>query len=157
MGDGNFEVESVEILVVDDHSENLKTLSAVLNRDKYKVRLAQSGLQALRSVKTKPPNLILLDIRMPEMDGYEVCRRLKANDETRSIPVIFLTAMEQTTDEARGFELGAADYITKPVNPPILRARIRTHLALMRSMDELKAAITGSTRGHYCLMLDPNF
>jgi sigma-B regulation protein RsbU (phosphoserine phosphatase) len=95
---------------------------------------------ALKIAYKQTPDLILLDIMMPEMDGYEVCRRLKENKQTKDVPVIFLTAMDQTTDEAQGFELGAADYITKPVNPPILEARVATHLALKRSMDELQAA-----------------
>jgi sigma-B regulation protein RsbU (phosphoserine phosphatase) len=95
---------------------------------------------ALKIAETQHPDLILLDIMMPEMDGFETCRRLKAEPATRDIPVIFLTAMDQTTDEAAGFQVGAADYITKPINPPILEARVRTHLVLKQSMDALQDA-----------------
>ena len=127
------------ILAVDDTPENLDVVKGLLSDD-YIVKAATSGAMALKIIEKQKPDLVLLDIMMPGMDGYEVCQHLKANDETRDIPVIFLTAMEQTTDEAQGFELGAADYITKPVNPPILKARVRTHLALKQSMDELQAA-----------------
>jgi len=129
------------ILAVDDTPENLDVVKGLLSDD-YIVKAATSGAMALKIIEKQKPDLVLLDIMMPGMDGYEVCQHLKANDETRDIPVIFLTAMEQTTDEAQGFELGAADYITKPVNPPILKARVRTHLALKQSMDELQAALT---------------
>ncbi|HKJ21427.1 MAG TPA: response regulator, partial [Woeseiaceae bacterium] len=127
------------ILAVDDTPENLDVVRGLLS-DEYIVKAATSGAMALKIIEKQKPDLVLLDIMMPGMDGYEVCQHLKDNDETRDIPVIFLTAMEQTTDEAQGFELGAADYITKPVNPPILKARVRTHLALKQSMDELQAA-----------------
>ncbi len=106
----------------------------------YIVKVAINGPMALKIVEKQPPDLILLDIMMPGMSGYEVCERLKSDPKTSHIPVIFLTAMEQTADESSGFELGAADYITKPVNPPILEARVKTHLALKRSMDELQQA-----------------
>ena len=135
----NMSAEKATILAVDDTPENLDVVRGIL-ADEYIVKAATSGAMALKIIEKQPPDLILLDIMMPEMDGYEVCRRLKDNGATRGIPVIFLTAMEQTTDEAKGFNLGAADYITKPVNPPILQARVRTHLALKQSMDELQAA-----------------
>ncbi|MDH3547969.1 MAG: SpoIIE family protein phosphatase [Gammaproteobacteria bacterium] len=127
------------VLAVDDTPENLDVVKGILATD-YMVKAAINGEMALKIVEKAPPDLILLDIMMPGMSGYEVCEQLKANPDTRDIPVIFLTAMEQTTDEAKGFDLGAADYITKPVNPPILQARVRTHLALKQSMDELQAA-----------------
>ena len=127
------------VLAVDDTPENLDVVKGILAGD-YTVKAAINGQMALKIVEKSPPDLILLDIMMPGMSGYEVCEQLKANPATRDIPVIFLTAMEQTTDEAKGFELGAADYITKPVNPPILKARVMTHLALKQSMDELQAA-----------------
>jgi sigma-B regulation protein RsbU (phosphoserine phosphatase) len=127
------------VLAVDDTPENLDVVKGILASD-YTVRAAINGQMALKIVEKAPPDLILLDIMMPGMSGYEVCEKLKANPATRDIPVIFLTAMEQTTDEAKGFELGAADYITKPVNPPILEARVKTHLALKQSMDELQSA-----------------
>jgi sigma-B regulation protein RsbU (phosphoserine phosphatase) len=127
------------VLAVDDTPENLDVVKGILAGD-YTVKAAINGQMALKIIEKAPPDLILLDIMMPGMSGYEVCERLKADPDTRDIPVIFLTAMEQTTDEAKGFELGAADYITKPVNPPILEARVRTHLALKFAMDDLQSA-----------------
>jgi len=127
------------ILAVDDTPENLDVVKGILAKD-YVVKVAINGPMALKIAEKQPPDLILLDIMMPGMDGHEVCRRLKANPETSDIPVIFLTAMDQTRDEAHGFSLGAADYIAKPVNPPILEARVSTHLALKNSMDELHRA-----------------
>jgi len=131
--------EKFTILAVDDTPENLDVVKGILSAD-YIVKAATSGPMALKIAEKQPPDLILLDIMMPEMDGYEVCRRLKDNELTKDVPVIFLTAMDQTTDEAQGFELGAADYMTKPVNPPILEARVATHLALKSSMDQLQSA-----------------
>jgi sigma-B regulation protein RsbU (phosphoserine phosphatase) len=131
--------EKFTVLAVDDTPENLDVVKGILSSD-YIVKAATSGPMALKIAEKQPPDLILLDIMMPEMDGYEVCRRLKENEQTKGVPVIFLTAMDQTTDEAQGFELGAADYMTKPVNPPILQARVATHLALKRSMDQLQSA-----------------
>jgi sigma-B regulation protein RsbU (phosphoserine phosphatase) len=127
------------ILAVDDTPENLDVVKGILS-EHYAIKVAVRGKVALKIAESQSPDLILLDIMMPEMDGYEVCRQLKANPLTCDIPVIFLTAKTETTDETEGFALGAADYILKPVNPPLLRARVKTHLALKRSMDELKAA-----------------
>jgi sigma-B regulation protein RsbU (phosphoserine phosphatase) len=127
------------ILAVDDTPENLDIVKGILLGD-YNIKVAVSGKIALKIAQTQSPDLILLDIMMPEIDGYEVCRQLKANPETRDIPVIFLTAKGETADEAEGFKLGAADYILKPVNPPLLKARVKTHLALKHNMDELQAA-----------------
>jgi sigma-B regulation protein RsbU (phosphoserine phosphatase) len=127
------------ILAVDDTPENLDVVKGIL-ASSYTVKAAINGSMALKIAEKQAPDLILLDIMMPDMNGYEVCQRLKSNPATKDIPVIFLTAMDQTTDEASGFELGAADYITKPVNPPILKARVKTHLALKQSMDELQNA-----------------
>ena len=127
------------VLAVDDTPENLDVVKGIL-ADVYTVKAAINGQMALKIIEKAPPDLILLDIMMPGMSGYEVCEQLKADPNTRDIPVIFLTAMEQTTDEAKGFDLGAADYITKPVNPPILEARVRTHLALKFAMDDLQSA-----------------
>jgi len=129
--------EKFTILAVDDTPENLDVVKGILSAD-YIVKAATSGPMALKIAEKQSPDLILLDIMMPEMDGYEVCRRLKDNEKIKDVPVIFLTAMDQTTDEAQGFELGAADYMTKPVNPPILKARVATHLALKSSMDQIK-------------------
>jgi len=127
------------ILAVDDTPENLDVVKGILSSH-YTVKAAINGPMALKIVEKQPPDLILLDIMMPGMNGYEVCERLKSNPDTSNIPVIFLTAMDQTTDESKGFGLGAADYITKPVNPPILEARVKTHLALKQAMDDLQGA-----------------
>ena len=126
------------IMVVDDTPENIDVLKGVLH-EKYVLRPAISGELALRLSLVEPlPSLILLDIMMPGMDGYEVCRRLKANPLTRAIPVIFVTAMSETEDEVRGLALGAADYLTKPVVPAIVNARIQTQLALRQARIELE-------------------
>jgi len=127
------------ILVVDDTTDNL-TLIVGLLRDDYTVRLANNGEKALKiAAASPPPDLILLDIMMPGMDGYEVCQYLKANRHTREIPVIFLTARAEVEDERRGLTLGAVDYITKPLSPPILMARVKTHLALKALADVLRS------------------
>ncbi len=126
------------ILIVDDTPDNLALISALL-KDAYKTKIATNGAKALEiAFSASPPDLILLDIMMPEMDGYEVCQRLKADERTRMIPVIFLTAMSQVENEQKGLELGAVDYITKPISPPILLARVNTHLRLKEANDYLK-------------------
>jgi class 3 adenylate cyclase len=118
------------ILVVDDAPTNIQVVNSIL-KDIYKIRIATNGAKALELVKVVPyPDLILLDVQMPDMDGYEVCTRLKADAETRDIPVIFLTAQTEITDETRGFDVGAVDYIHKPFSPAVVKARVRTHLAL---------------------------
>ena len=127
------------ILAVDDTPENLDVVKGILVPE-YTVKAAVNGKLALKITQAQPPDLILLDIMMPEMNGYEVCRQLKANPATRNIPVIFLTAKDQTQDETKGFEMGAADYILKPVSPPILEARVKTHLTLKQHMDDLQKA-----------------
>ncbi len=124
------------ILIVDDTPDNITLLCSLL--DRYRNKVATNGPKALRIAETTPhPDLILLDIMMPEMDGYKVCEALKANPKTQNIPVIFLTAKTQEADEARGFELGAVDYITKPISPPILLARVQTQLALQEARSRL--------------------
>lgn len=126
------------ILVVDDTPDNLALMSGLL-KGHYKVRVANGGERALKLASGRePPDLILLDIMMPGIDGFEVCRRLKADSATREIPVIFLTAKADVEDEARGLSLGAVDYITKPISPPIVLARVQTHLALKASADFLR-------------------
>ncbi|WP_462386866.1 response regulator [Acidovorax sp. Q11] len=125
------------VLVVDDTPDILSLMSDLLRTD-YKVKLAPSGERALQIVAGESkPDLILLDIMMPDMDGYEVLRRLQFNPDTEDIPVIFLTAMSAAEDESIGLELGAVDYITKPVNPAIVMARVRNHLQLKRARDFL--------------------
>ncbi len=126
------------ILVVDDTPDNL-TLMAGLLKETYRVRLANSGEKALRyAVDPEVPDLILLDIMMPGMDGFQVCQALKDNPATRDVPIIFLTAMSATEDEKRGLALGAADFITKPVNPPIVLARVETQLKVKLAADFLR-------------------
>ena len=126
------------VLVVDDTPDNLSLMSALL-KDHYKVKVANHGERGLRIANSDtPPDLILLDIMMPDIDGYEVCRRLKAEPRTADIPVIFLTARSEVEDETRGLELGAADYITKPISPPIVLARVHAHLTLKAHADFLR-------------------
>ncbi|GAA5184026.1 two-component system response regulator [Niveibacterium umoris] len=126
------------VLVVDDTPDNLTLMSGLL-KDVYKVKIANNGEKAIKIAESSaPPDLILLDIMMPGMDGYEVCERLKANPQTRDIPVIFLTAKAEMDDEKRGLDLGAVDYITKPISPPIVLARVHTHLVVKASADFLK-------------------
>jgi putative two-component system response regulator len=133
------------ILVVDDSPENIDLLSEVL-RDEYRIRVATSGEKALKIVYSdEPPDLILLDIMMPGISGLEICRRLKANPDRRRIPVIFVTAMSSVDDEKRGLETGAVDYITKPISPPIVKARVRTHLALYDQARELEHMVLQRT------------
>ncbi len=128
------------VLIVDDAPENIAVISSLL-KGVCRARVATSGEKALEmAYSADPPDLILLDVMMPGMDGYEVCRRLKADNRTRNIPVIFLTAKSEVADEQKGFTLGAVDYITKPISPPIVLARVKTHLNLRRASEELRAA-----------------
>lgn len=129
------------VLVVDDTPDNLELIRSVL-KDIYIVKVATNGKKALQiAFSNEPPDLILLDIMMPEMDGYEVCRELKSDAQTSAIPIIFCTAKTEIDDELKGFELGAADYIMKPISPPILLARVRTQLRLKRITDYLKSKL----------------
>jgi len=126
------------ILVVDDTPDNLKLMSGLL-KDRYRVKIANNGEKALSITGSEaPPDLILLDIMMPGMDGHEVCRRLKAERTTRDIPVIFLTAMSGSEDEEAGLKMGAVDYVTKPITPAVILARVETHLKLKASSDFLR-------------------
>ncbi len=129
------------ILVVEDNETNRVYLNLLLE-DEYRVSLAENGVQALRIAATQPqPHLILLDIVMPEMDGYEICRRLKANPETKDILVIFFTSLLEEGGEYKGLSIGAIDYISKPVQPELLRIRIKQHLALLHARKELQKAL----------------
>jgi len=125
------------ILAVDDISKNLQVVGTLLRREGYRIVPATSGAQALERVRAETPDLILLDLMMPDMDGLEVCRRLKADALTRPIPVIFLTASNEMEHLVQGFEVGALDYVTKPFNPPELLARVRTHLELKNARDTI--------------------
>ena len=132
------------IPVVDDTPDNLALMSALL-KDAYKVKVANQVEKALRiAASTTPPDLILLDVMMPQTDGYDVCRRLKADAKTPDIPVIFLTDKSEVEDEQQGLAFGAADYLTKPISPPILRARVATQLSLKASADFLRTGTTFS-------------
>ncbi len=135
-----------KILLVDDNTANLQVLRETLDGSGYKLLIAKNGRSALEIVRKASPDLILLDIMMPEMDGYEVCRTLKADVLTHHIPVIFLTAMADAEDEAKGLALGAVDYITKPINPGLVRARVRNHLELKRHQDYLEHLVRMKTR-----------
>jgi putative two-component system response regulator len=126
------------ILVVDDTPDNLSLMSGIL-KDSYKVKVANSGEKALKIAESLPaPDLILLDIMMPGIDGYQTCIRLQTHANTRHVPIIFLTAKAEVEDETYGLELGAVDYITKPISPPILLARVKTQLELKRMQDFLR-------------------
>lgn len=127
------------VLVVDDAPDNLALMSGLL-KDHYKVKVANGGEAALKiALSDSPPDLILLDILMPGMTGYEVCERLTADPATRDIPIIFLTAKAEVEDERAGLEMGAVDYITKPVSPPIVLARVKNHLVLKAHADFLRS------------------
>lgn len=124
------------ILLVDDEPTNLRVLRTVLN-DLYRLLFAKNGQEALQLAAEHQPDLILLDVMMPGMTGFEVCTRLKANSQTQLIPVIFVTALRDEIDETQGFDVGAVDYITKPITPAVVRARVKTHLSLVQA-EELK-------------------
>ncbi len=127
-----------EILIVDDEPFYTEVLDNLL-REEYRTSIAINGQQALQRATREPvPDLILLDIMMQDMDGYEVCRQLKQNPLSKHIPIIFLTARRDVDDEVLGFNLGAVDYITKPISPPIVRARVRTHIEITRLRHQLK-------------------
>jgi serine phosphatase RsbU (regulator of sigma subunit) len=131
------EDEKKLVLVVDDNPSHIHVVHSIL-KDDYKIRIATNGARALDLAKAKPlPDLILLDVMMPDMDGYEVCGQLKANPETRDIPVIFLTLKMEVADETRGFEVGAVDYIHKPFSPPIVKARVKTQVSLREAHETL--------------------
>lgn len=125
-----------KILVVDDEPANIELLAAVLEED-GEILFATSGAAALTVAEAERPDIVLLDVVMPGLDGFEVCRRLKDNPATAQIPVIFVTSLDQETDEEIGLNLGAVDYVSKPINAPITRARVRTHIELKRHRDRL--------------------
>ncbi len=127
-----------KILIVDDEILNVTVLGDLL-KDDYTVMVAKNGKQALKVVEMQNPDLVLLDIMMPEMDGYEVCKRLKDNPVTKDIPVIFISAMGQEEDETKGLELGAVDYIRKPISPAITKSRVKTHIELRNTYKELES------------------
>jgi PleD family two-component response regulator len=129
------------VLIVDDAAENLRILMELL-KDDYRVIPMKSAEAALEKLAQDPlPDLALLDIVMPEMDGYELCSRLKGDPRTEEIPVIFITAVSEAMDDAKAFELGAVDYVPKPFNPLTVKARVNTHIKLHRTLKELQDAL----------------
>ncbi|WP_256361526.1 response regulator [Methylomonas koyamae] len=129
-----------KILVVDDTPASLKLLSELLRAEDYEVRSAIDGELALESAFDNPPDLVLLDIMMPGIDGFEVCRRLKAHPATRQVPVIFVSTLSDTEEKVQGFQLGAVDYVSKPYQREELLARVRTHLEIERLRNRLEDA-----------------
>jgi putative two-component system response regulator len=134
------------LLVVDDTPASLKLLTELLHAEGYAVRSAISGELALRAALQDPPELILLDIKMPELDGFEVCRRLKAQPATQDVPIIFVSALSETTEKVIGFELGAVDFVTKPYQREELLMRVRTHLEITRLRNRLEQLVEERTR-----------
>ena len=130
--------EKALVLIVDDSPLNLKVLGSTLRGEGFSLAVAKSGLEALGFVSKKLPDLILLDIMMPEMDGYEVCKRLKSGVVSKNVPVIFLTAKTDTDSIVKGFDIGGVDYVTKPFNTAELLARVRTQIRLKRAFEEIK-------------------
>lgn len=126
------------ILIVDDSRLNIQVLSDILKEKSYRIALARSGKMALEFVEMKRPDLILLDIMMPEIDGFEVCRRLKSKDETKNIPIIFISGLDKSKDIVKGFKAGAVDYIVKPFQKEVVLARVNTHLKLSETQQKLK-------------------
>ncbi|MGL5076680.1 MAG: two-component system response regulator [Waterburya sp.] len=133
----SYAAQEISILVVDDVAENLKVLSSTLKQQGYQVRCAKNGLMALLGASTIQPNLILLDIKMPDLDGYEVCRKLKADDRTRHIPVIFLSALDDVLDKVKAFEVGGVDYISKPFQVKEVLIRVKNQIALQSAQAEI--------------------
>jgi len=133
------------ILAVDDSPDNLRLLVGILAKQGYEVRPASDGEFALQSARSTPPDLILLDIKMPDMDGYAVCERLKANKRTRDIPVIFISALSEEVEKVKGFEVGGVDYITKPFQPKEVLARVKIHLILQRLRNHLEEVVAERT------------
>ncbi len=126
------------ILIVDDRPLNIQVIGMILRKKGFLISIAGSGTQALKIIGQNPPDLVLLDILMPDMDGYEVCSRLKENSVTREIPVILMSALTDNADRVKGLRLGAVDYVSKPVEPEILLARINTHLKVKSLSKELE-------------------
>ena len=138
MNSNQADVGKPEILIVDDTPNNLRFLSTMLLEQGYEVRKSINGQMALRSVQSEPPNLILLDIRMPDMNGYEVCQKLKADEQTKDIPVIFLSALDDPMDKVMAFDVGGVDYITKPFQFEEVLARVKTHLTIRKLQKQLQ-------------------
>jgi len=140
----DFDGEKYHVLIVDDNPTNIDILVSTL-RDLYRLGVAKNGIKAIDYAQKNQPDLILLDIMMPEMDGYEVCRKLKSMDDTKSIGIIFITAMHKSENITRGFEYGAVDYIIKPFNTMEVLARVKTHLSLIGYRDHLEEMVRKRT------------
>lgn len=134
------QTHKASILIVDDTPANLRLLMQILAQDEYRVRVIPNGKLALQSVATMPPDLILLDIMMPGLDGYAVCAQLKADPATAAIPIIFITALNEPLDKVKAFGIGAVDYITKPFQIEEVLARVRTHLRIHELQGQLEVA-----------------
>lgn len=134
------------IVIVDDQPNNLRVLSGILQQAGYKVRPALDGAVALKSINSSPPDLVLLDIRMPDMDGYEVCRQLKLNENTRDIPIIFISALQDMEDKLAAFQAGGVDYVSKPFQMEEVLARVQAHLKLYRLQRDLQGIVEERTR-----------
>ncbi|HJO92072.1 MAG TPA: two-component system response regulator [Victivallales bacterium] len=139
------DISNCIVLIVDDTETNIDILVDTLE-DSYELRVAMDGETALKDVKEYPPDIILLDIMMPGMDGYEVCAKLKSDGETSNIPIVFLTAMSEENDEEKGLELGAIDYITKPFSPKLVKSRVKNHLELKMYQDKLEELVKERTK-----------
>lgn len=131
-------LKKARILIIDDHPANLKLLTKMLSEHSYCVRIAPSAKLAINSIMAEPPDLILLDIKMPEMDGYEVCQQIKSNQETCDIPVIFISGLEDVIDKVKAFEMGGVDYIVKPFATLEVIARVENHLQMSKKFKESK-------------------
>jgi two-component system sensor histidine kinase/response regulator len=138
----NHETHPASVLIVEDTIETLRLLSDLLSEQGYDVRAVTNGRQAIQAVERDPPDLILLDINLPEVDGYEVCRHLRASERSQHVPIIFITAMTDTADKVRAFETGGVDYVTKPFQIEEVLARVKAHVALRRTRTELADSFT---------------
>ena len=135
---GQVTSKTADILVVDDTAENIRFLAAMLMQQGYQVRKALNGKMALTAAQAAPPNLILLDVNMPDLDGFEVCKQLKADEKTAMVPVIFLSALDEVTDKVKAFQVGAIDFITKPFQFEDVLVRIQTHLKIQELQSQLQ-------------------
>ena len=142
----NLKPNDQRILIVDDTIKNLQVLGTILEKEGYQINVAQNGTQALEITQKVHPDLILLDVMMPDLDGFEVCKRLKADEAVAHIPVVFLTARTETEDLVKGFEEGAVDYVTKPFNATELLVRVRTHLSVHMLQSALRKSLEDNAR-----------
>ena len=139
MNINTFDIHKGDIQIVDDKPENLDLLASMLKSQGYKTRMAINGKLALKSIRSHPPDLILLDIMMPDLSGYVVCKQLKADERTRDIPIIFISALYETMDKLKAFSVGGVDYITKPLQEEEVLARVETHLSLRKMQKQLES------------------